>query len=511
MPEINYKEVDDYLQSLTDKKGKGAFAPVCLIFGEEFLCKSVFEKVLNAMMPPAKRELNYELFDDAQVSVFDLLERVNTYSIMSGPSVVAVKDSRIFNSRTDAAKLVAKARDAYLSQEMEKAARAFVTYVGLLNLSWEDLQGDNPKRRLKLADADGADTQWVEALMAYCREKEVAIPASSNSAEILLKAIEKGFPKGNHLILTSDGADRRRRLFKVMQERGLVVDCSVPAGERKADKAVQESVLRENLQAILRKHQKTLDPEAYRLLCALTGFDLRTFNQNLEKLVFFIGERQRITLEDVERVAQRTRKDPIYELTNALAERNLENTFFYLSSLLADNFHPLQLLAALINQVRKLLLAKGFATSERGRIWQDGMGYGQFTKSVMPALKASDQELLAKIAAWNDTLDDAGEKASPKGTGKKKSAKAVSDLMVAKNSRSPYPVFQLLLRAANFSETELVRAIDLLNSADLKLKTSAQNPRLVLEAVILEICGSPVLSVVEKRLPSTDRRGRRSV
>ncbi len=509
MPEITYKEVGAYLHALSEKQGDEGFAPVCLVFGEEFICQSVFEKILDAMLPPTRRALNCELLDEAQVSVFDLVERLNTYSMLPGLKVVVVRDSRIFNSRSDAANLMAKARAAYDAREMEKAGRALAACVGLLGLCWEDLQGDNRSRLLKIDDAQGTEEAWLEALIADCRERGTVIPPSSDSAEVLQKALEKGFPRGNHLILTSDTVDRRRSLFKVLQERGLVVDCTVPAGERKADKTVQESVLRETLQAILRNHQKTLDPDAYRFLCALTGFDLRTFSQNLEKLVLFVGERRQITLQDVECVAQRSRKDPIYELTNALAERNLEDALFYLGSLLADNFHPLQLLAALVNQVRKLLLAKAFTVSEGGRVWQVGMGYGQFASSVVPELQASDQALAAQITAWNDGLSDGGQAAAVRGAKKGKTAKAATDLVLVKNPRSPYAVFQLLQRAANFSVAELVRAIEILNAADLQLKTAAHNPRLLIEAALLEICGFPGDSAAAKGSAAADGRGRR--
>jgi DNA polymerase-3 subunit delta len=511
MPEITYKEIDAHLKSLSEKKGEVAFAPVYLIFGEEFICQSVFEKLLDAMLPPARRELNFELLDDAQASVFDLVERLTTYSMMPGPKVVAVRDSRVFHSRSDAANLLTKARAAYDAREMEKAARALAAYVGLLGLCWEDLRGENRNRLLKIDDTQGTDHAWLEGLVADCRERGIAIPPVADSAEVLQKAVEKGFPGGNHLILTSDTVDRRRTLFKVLLERGLVVDCAVPGGERKADKAVQESVLRDTLEPILRTHRKTLDPDAYRFLCALTGFDLRAFSQNLDKLVLFVGERRQITLQDVERVAQRSRKDPIYQLTNALAERNLEDAWFYLGSLLADNFHPLQILTALVNQVRKLLLAKAFAAGEGRRVWQPGMGYGQFTSSVMPVLQASDQALAAQITAWNDSLTDPGQTAAARGAKNEKTAKAATDLVLAKNPRSPYPAFQLLLRAASFSEAELLGAIETLNTVDLQLKTAAQNPRLLIEAALLEICGSPGASPAVKAFAPDDGRGRRSV
>ena len=509
MPEITHKEVDAHLHSLSAKKTGEGFAPVYLIFGEEFICRSVFEKILGAIVPPDRRELSCELLDETQASVFDLVERLTTYSMMPGPKVVALRDSRIFDARGDAAKLLAKARAAYDAREMEKAARTLAACAGLLGLSWEDLRADNRSRLLKLDDAQGTEHAWLEALVADCRERGTAIPGGADSAEVLQRAVEKGFPKGNHLILTCDGVDRRRSLFKVLQERGVVVDCTVPGGERKADKTVQESLLRETLQAILDSHHKTVDPDAYRFLCGLTGFDLRAFSQNLEKLVLFVGERPQITLQDVQRVVQRSRKDPIYQLTSAVAERNLEDALFYLGSLLGDNFHPLQLLAALVNQVRKLLRAKAFATSEEGRVWQAGMGYGQFASSVVPVLQASDQALAVEITAWNDSLADAGQKTSLQGAGKKKAAKAATDLVLVKNPRSLYPVFQLLLRAANFSLAELLRAVEILNTLDLKLKTSAQNPRLLIEVALLEICRSPDASAASKRPAAMDGGGPR--
>ena len=78
------------------------------------------------------------------------------------------------------------------------------------------------------------------------------------------------------------------------------------------------------------------------MLHEMTGFDLRTFSGNLEKLVDYVGARQEITAADVEAVLNRTRQDPIYELTGALADRNPEQALFFLDSLLADGMFSLQ-------------------------------------------------------------------------------------------------------------------------------------------------------------------------
>ena len=90
MSEITHREVDAHLQTRSGKKTGEGLAPVYLIFGEEFICQSVFEKILDAIVPPERRELNCELLDEAQTSVFELVERLTTYSMMPGPKVVAL-------------------------------------------------------------------------------------------------------------------------------------------------------------------------------------------------------------------------------------------------------------------------------------------------------------------------------------------------------------------------------------------------------------------------------------
>ena len=70
----------------------------------------------------------------------------------------------------------------------------------------------------------------------------------------------------------------------------------------------------------------------------MTGFDLRTFSSNLDKLISYVGDRTEISIDDVETVLQRTKKDPLYELTNAVSERNAPQAIFFLDSLLSDNF-----------------------------------------------------------------------------------------------------------------------------------------------------------------------------
>jgi len=89
----------------------------------------------------------------------------------------------------------------------------------------------------------------------------------------------------------------------------------------------------------------------------------------------------------------------LYELTNALTDRNWDQSLFFLDSLLGGEIHALQVLAAIANQVRKLLLAKDFAESTFGAAWHPAGTYPQFQKSGMPAVVQFDRERLARSKA----------------------------------------------------------------------------------------------------------------
>jgi hypothetical protein len=72
---------------------------------------------------------------------------------------------------------------------------------------------------------------------------------------------------------------------------------------------------------------------------------------------------------------------------------------------------------------------------------------------------------------------------------KKKKPKRSSDLLISGRSKSPYPVYQSLLRTENFTRKELIAALSVLEQADTRLKTTGQPPRMILEAAIVKITG----------------------
>ncbi|RPJ75951.1 MAG: hypothetical protein EHM15_02790 [Desulfobacteraceae bacterium] len=483
MAEITPHELDATLSGIDPAVGR-VLPAVVLVYGEELIVRAALERILDTLLPGARQSLNFEALDGGATEMGDVLAHVNTFSLLPGTKVVVLKGARIFHSKDDAARLLSQARKAHADQDLPRAARSLLAALSQLHLTLDEARRPGRAASLPTSEEAGEEEGWLDALLSHCAENSLTVPPAADSAGMLQRALEKGFPRGHTLIITTDGIDRRRSVYTALNKAGLIVDCSVPRGEGKADREAQAAVLAAHAKTALAARHKSMDRAAFAALCDMTGFNLGTFQNNLEMLISHAGERREITAEDVAAVLTRTKKDPIFAFTDALTDRNLGRALFFLGSLLGGEIHPLQALAAMANQMRRLLVIKEFTSGPDGGGWRPGMSYPLFQKSVVPAVLRHDEELSNRLEVWETAL------AGPPQEGKKKKkASAASDLFLARNPASAYPLFQLFKKAQGFSREELLAAIPLLGEADLQLKSSALNPRLILERVVWQICG----------------------
>jgi DNA polymerase-3 subunit delta len=132
---------------------------------------------------------------------------------------------------------------------------------------------------------------------------------------------------------------------------------------KKADLLVEFKKLRdEHLPGFVRKEAEAcgrrIDPAAAELLVYYTGNNLRELVSQMEKLVAFIGERQQITVDDVREIASDTKTDTVFELANAMGNRDLARAHRQLQLLLRDADAPYMLIGALARHFRQLCLIR---------------------------------------------------------------------------------------------------------------------------------------------------------
>jgi len=113
------------------------------------------------------------------------------------------------------------------------------------------------------------------------------------------------------------------------------------------------------------------------------------------------------------------------------------------------------IMTMITREIRFLLQAKLLIDSGRLSAFQPGMDYGAFQKTVHPAVKQLSGD-------GTDTLAIA--------------------------SQHPFVVFQALKNAGRFTGRELAGYLDLLVRTDLALKTTALDPCLLLERILIAVC-----------------------
>lgn len=478
MSEIQHNQLTKFLKEGSHQSWPGVY----LIHGQEMLVEKSSEQLVAELLGGEASDLCCEKIEGVIENLADVLERLNTFSLLMGPKIVMFREARLFEGRRNNQRLVDQIADAWNSEDEHQAAKSFLNLCSRLEVDLDTVrQGVKKNESLKsLHDQFGAD--GVGKLAQYCIDQGWSTSRSGDHVKVLQQALEKGFPKHHYLIVTVYAkVPKNLKLYKSFRDHGVVIDCNIPMGERRSDKAAQETVLRQTLDQMLAKTNKHLSPRAFHALCQLTGFDPRTFVQNVEKLIDYVGKRPELTEKDIHAVLKRTKVDPVFELTNAVADRNLVQSLSYLNTLLDAKWHPLQILSALANQLRKLLVAKSFVTSEHGKCWSRGISYPQFQKTVMPAIVEYDNQVRKKSNDWLDFFTQKAKKG--KGT-----SKTAPDVVLAANPKSPYPVYQTLLKAEKYTLQELVNAMTSLNQTDLRLKSTGQDAAMVLKKNIMGIC-----------------------
>ncbi len=214
-----------------------------------------------------------------------------------------------------------------------------------------------PKKR-KGEDASAGSAEHKEAKDAQADKSKKSKKSSKGSTETR-SGFEKGLaeylarlPATTTLItLIDDELPASSPLLKAAQEHGKVIQCTLPKG------AALENWIHKRAQA----RGVKITPDATSLLATFTGNQLRMLANEIDKLATYVGDRAVIDVQDVHLLSAQAQEARIFDLTDALAQRNRQQALNLLHDLLADGEPPLKLISTITFQVRSLLLVKELA------------------------------------------------------------------------------------------------------------------------------------------------------
>ena len=338
-----------------------------VLAGDEiFLLDRCRAAVLKAFVPPDLRDFCLSDLDLANTSIFEVLDRAQTPSLMAPFQVIFVRNVRQLYTR-GAKKDEFAALDRYFRSPNPQALLLFVA---------DFIRIPNDARRMEMDDKNRYE-RLTETLGEHCGMVELA---------------------------------------RVSEEDAM----------RWAIGTAQASDVR-------------MEPDAARELVDALGADMMLVSSELEKLLLFATGRGRITLGDVETMVLGAKQRSLYELTDAISSR--------------DRVRALALLHGLLN------------SSDAGEDAAIGHLY-MLARTFRQMLVILEKNVRDSRAIWQ---------------------------ALWQGFRSPpFAADDLIRQARRYkSRRDLTRALRLLARADLELRSSPPDKRLVLERLVYELASEP--------------------
>jgi DNA polymerase-3 subunit delta len=347
--------------------GKGQQRSGYVLAGDEiFFLDRCRAAVIKAFVPADLRDFCLSDFDLASTSIFEVLDRAQTPSLMSPFQVIFIRNVRQLYTR-GAKKEEFAALDRYFRSPNPQALLLFIA---------DFIRIPSDTRRMELDDKNRFE-RLTETLGQHCGIVELA---------------------------------------RVNEEDAM----------RWAVTTAQEAGLR-------------LEGDAARELVDALGSDMMLVSSELEKLMLYASDRGKITLGDVETMVLAAKQRSLYELTDAISAH--------------DRARALALLQGLLN------------SSDAGEDSAIGHLY-MLARTFRQMLVILEKNVRDSRAIWQALWQGF--------------------------RMPPFAADDLIRQARRYkSRRELTRALRLVARADLELRSSPPDKRLVLERLVYELASEP--------------------
>lgn len=201
----------------------------------------------------------------------------------------------------------------------------------------------------------GEKLVWLKNANFLGDDQKARSATVQEALEQLTETINEGFGSDVTFLLSAIEVDKRRSFYKSLAKRAELqifdkLDSSRGGWEEEATEMVE---------ARSTKRKLHFDDDALELFVLLTGGDTREIENELEKIDIYLGKDRAVNIDLVREMVPLTREGVIFDLSNALAERNLERALDLVRQLLDQGESAIGiLLVAVLPTVRNLLLAK---------------------------------------------------------------------------------------------------------------------------------------------------------
>jgi DNA polymerase-3 subunit delta len=323
----------DYRTLMNDIQKK-LFAAVYLLHGEEkYLQEEIIELLKNSYLGPGE-QFGFEKVEGGSFNLAEIVALIGERGLFSTKRILVVDNPPYLGASRKTAEI-------------------------------DDPEGSGEKALNK-------EKEYVALLEEFITEQQDAQPDSV-------------------LVFMTEKADRRKRIFKLIEKKGFAAECNPLRGEALTGWIRQKAA----------SLGKTVDPSALERLLLAGNHNLHYLSGELEKYSSYLGGSETvISGRVVDLLFSGDLQGNVFKLSDAMAERNLAEADSLLQLLLGRREKPLVIFFMLARHYRLLLQTRC--------LLDEGLPPGQFASALevppFVARKLQDQAGLFSRTALEDVI-----------------------------------------------------------------------------------------------------------
>ncbi len=199
------------------------------------------------------------------------------------------------------------------------------------------------------------------------------------------------------IFVLEDKPDKRKAIYKNFIKNGSVIEFGT----------LDKSTFPKWIVKTLKASGKTVEPKILNKMVEDTGYleygsNKRLYDviNELNQLISYLGDRQNITVEDLNAIWKKSIEKSVFDMVDALGHRNMDAAFMIFEKLIYEGEPPVKILAMIVRHYRNLFKIKIY----------DNQGYSPsvmasklklppfiLKKQLIQTKKSSENELSSKL------------------------------------------------------------------------------------------------------------------
>ena len=155
-------------------------------------------------------------------------------------------------------------------------------------------------------------------------------------------------PESSYLIFVEMQVDKRSKLYKTVKSKGRIAEFAHQ----------DEQTLKRWILGMLKKEGKNITAADMQFLLERTGTEMAHIKTEMEKLLCYTMGKSEVTRADIEEICTKRVQNQIFDMINAIADRNQKKALDLYYDLLTLKEPPMRILALIGRQFNLLLQVK---------------------------------------------------------------------------------------------------------------------------------------------------------